>query len=52
MRCDIVSSDHSPFRFADPKGKRIAGTNAGFHKVPNGVPEARPACRCSTPKAS
>ena len=35
---DIVSSDHSPFRYADPKGKQIAGTNAGFHKVPNGVP--------------
>ncbi|MDE0201306.1 MAG: dihydropyrimidinase [Rhodospirillaceae bacterium] len=35
---DIVSSDHSPFRFADPKGKQIAGTGAGFHKVPNGVP--------------
>ena len=35
---DIVSSDHSPFRFADPKGKQIAGTNAGFHKVPNGIP--------------
>ena len=35
---DIVSSDHSPFRFADPKGKQIAGTNAGFHMVPNGIP--------------
>ena len=35
---DIVSSDHSPFRFADPKGKQIAGTGAGFHKVPNGIP--------------
>jgi dihydropyrimidinase len=34
----IVSSDHSPFRFADPKGKQIAGVDAGFHKVPNGVP--------------
>ena len=35
---DLVSSDHSPFRFADPKGKQIAGADAGFHKVPNGVP--------------
>ena len=35
---DIVSSDHSPFRFADPKGKQLAGTDAGFHKVPNGIP--------------
>ncbi|MFO1349341.1 MAG: dihydropyrimidinase [Gammaproteobacteria bacterium] len=35
---DIVSSDHSPFRFADAKGKQIEGTSAGFHKVPNGVP--------------
>lgn len=35
---DIVSSDHSPFRYDDPKGKKIAGTGASFHKVPNGVP--------------
>jgi dihydropyrimidinase len=35
---DLVSSDHSPFRFEGPKGKQIAGPSAGFHKVPNGVP--------------
>jgi dihydropyrimidinase len=35
---DIVSSDHSPTRFDDPKGKKIAGENAPFSKVPNGVP--------------
>ncbi|MEQ8346086.1 MAG: dihydropyrimidinase [Sneathiellaceae bacterium] len=35
---DIVSSDHSPFRYAGSKGKQIHGTKAGFHKIPNGVP--------------
>lgn len=35
---DIVSSDHSPFRYADNKGKKIHGSKAGFHKIPNGIP--------------
>jgi dihydropyrimidinase len=35
---DIVSSDHAPFRFAGPDGKQIAGENAPFDKVPNGIP--------------
>ncbi len=34
----IVSSDHSPLKYDDPKGKMLAGANAPFHKVPNGVP--------------
>jgi dihydropyrimidinase len=34
----IFSSDHAPFRFDDPKGKRNAGSNAKFRAVPNGVP--------------
>ncbi len=34
----IVSSDHAPFRYADSKGKQIAGTNGAFRYVPNGVP--------------
>jgi len=34
----VFSSDHAPFRFDDPKGKRNAGPNANFRAVPNGVP--------------
>ncbi|MDE1156541.1 MAG: dihydropyrimidinase [Acidobacteriaceae bacterium] len=34
----IVSSDHSPLNFNDPKGKLFAGENAPFSKIPNGVP--------------
>jgi dihydropyrimidinase len=35
---DIFSSDHAPFRLNDPKGKMIAGPDAPFAKVPNGIP--------------
>lgn len=35
---DVISSDHSPFKFDDPKGKKVAGENAPFHKIPNGIP--------------
>jgi dihydropyrimidinase len=35
---DVISSDHSATRFDDPKGKKVAGENAPFNKVPNGVP--------------
>lgn len=34
----IFSSDHAPYSFEDPKGKKIAGENASFRHVPNGVP--------------
>ncbi|WP_375459429.1 dihydropyrimidinase [uncultured Enterovirga sp.] len=34
---EVVSSDHSPTRF-DATGKKIAGENAPFHKIPNGIP--------------
>ncbi|MBL8701957.1 MAG: dihydropyrimidinase [Alphaproteobacteria bacterium] len=34
----VVSSDHCPYRFNDPKGKMIAGPNAPFWKIPNGIP--------------
>ena len=34
----VFSSDHAPFRFDDPKGKRIAGAAAAFNQVPNGIP--------------
>lgn len=34
----IVSSDHSAFRFDDAKGKKAFGASAPFNKVPQGVP--------------
>lgn len=34
----VFSSDHAPFRFDDPKGKKNAGEEAPFTKVPNGIP--------------
>ncbi len=34
----VFSSDHAPFRFDDPKGKKIGGTKADFKSIPNGVP--------------
>lgn len=34
----VFSSDHAPFRFDDPEGKKIRGENASFTHVPNGIP--------------
>lgn len=34
----IVTSDHAPFRFDDPHGKKVNGTDAPFAAIPNGVP--------------
>jgi dihydropyrimidinase len=34
----VFSSDHAPFRFDTPTGKRNAGTSAPFRAVPNGIP--------------
>ncbi|MDR3519098.1 MAG: dihydropyrimidinase [Azospirillaceae bacterium] len=34
----IVSSDHAPFRYADPAGKMIRGGATPFNWVPNGIP--------------
>jgi len=34
----VFSSDHAPFRFADPHGKQNAGKDAPFNVVPNGIP--------------
>ena len=34
----VFSSDHAPFRYHDPHGKQIGGTNASFRFIPNGVP--------------
>ena len=35
---DVFSSDHAPYRFDDPQGKKMHGEEAPFHKVANGVP--------------
>ncbi|MDQ8727372.1 dihydropyrimidinase [Bradyrhizobium sp. LHD-71] len=34
----VISSDHAPTRFDDPRGKKVAGENGPFTKVPNGIP--------------
>jgi dihydropyrimidinase len=34
----VFSSDHAPYRFDDPQGKKLHGEHAPFNKVPNGVP--------------
>lgn len=35
---EVFSSDHAPFRFAGSDGKKIAGDDASFDRVPNGIP--------------
>ncbi|MBE0454914.1 MAG: dihydropyrimidinase [Roseovarius sp.] len=35
---DLYSSDHCPFRFADPAGKDAPGARASFRNIPNGIP--------------
>ena len=35
---NIVSSDHAPFRYDDPHGKKPGGKEVGFHYIPNGIP--------------
>lgn len=34
----VISSDHSPSRYDDPKGKKVGGENGPFSTVPNGIP--------------
>jgi dihydropyrimidinase len=34
----VVSSDHAPYRYDDPRGKKVRGEGAPFSVVPNGVP--------------
>lgn len=34
----VFSSDHAPYRFDDPQGKKMHGDNPPFKKVANGVP--------------
>jgi dihydropyrimidinase len=35
---DLVSSDHCPYRFEGPTGKRSAGSTPHFQRVPPGLP--------------
>jgi len=35
---DVVSSDHAPYAFDSPEGKKLNGDQAPFKKIPNGVP--------------
>jgi dihydropyrimidinase len=35
---NVFSSDHCPFRFADPAGKDAPGARASFRNIPNGIP--------------
>jgi dihydropyrimidinase len=34
----IVSSDHAPFNYEDPQGKKLGGTEPSFEYIPNGIP--------------
>jgi dihydropyrimidinase len=34
----VFSSDHAPFRYDDPRGKKLAGEEAPFRHIPNGIP--------------
>jgi dihydropyrimidinase len=34
----VFSSDHAPFSYDDPHGKKLDGMEQPFHKVPNGIP--------------
>lgn len=34
----VFSSDHAPFRFDDPHGKKPGGTEVAFPHIPNGLP--------------
>lgn len=34
----IFSSDHAPFRFESPEGKKLGGEEVPFRYIPNGIP--------------
>ena len=34
----IVSSDHAPFNYEDPQGKKLGGGEPDFPYIPNGIP--------------
>ena len=34
----VFSSDHAPFRYEDPHGKKLGGKEVPFRYIPNGIP--------------
>ena len=36
--CAVFSSDHAPFRYEDPQGKKPEGREVAFPHIPNGIP--------------
>ena len=34
----VFSSDHAPFRYGAPEGKKPGGQAAPFRRIPNGIP--------------
>ena len=34
----VFSSDHAPFRYEDPHGKKLGGREVAFRYIPNGIP--------------
>jgi dihydropyrimidinase len=34
----VFSSDHAPFRYDDPAGKKLGGEEVAFRHIPNGIP--------------
>jgi dihydropyrimidinase len=34
----VFSSDHAPFRYDDPHGKKLGGKEVAFRYIPNGIP--------------
>ena len=34
----VLSSDHAPFRYDDPHGKKLDGGEPAFPQIPNGIP--------------
>lgn len=34
----VFSSDHAPFSYDDPKGKKVGGEEVAFRHIPNGIP--------------
>jgi dihydropyrimidinase len=34
----VFSSDHAPFRYDDPQGKKLGGREVAFQYIPNGIP--------------
>jgi dihydropyrimidinase len=34
----VFSSDHAPFRYDDPHGKKLGGKEVAFQYIPNGIP--------------